>query len=123
MRTLRINNVCYAININRLIEWMDETDNGTKAVQTSVTEVWAKPTDEDEKLSLVSKELTDVNSDGQIATSRHDVIMSIFDVVTGIGYQPDGTLKSLDDMTIGEKLCFNTLILNEVIYEINTDEQ
>lgn len=131
MEAITFNGKTYVIDLNRLMEWINAPVNGNdNQLQTTVTEVWAKPdggVNEDgdyinEELDLVSKELTDIKSDNSFASVKFDIMKDVMNVVLGINYRPDGSIKTLNDFTLSEVLCLNTLIENNIIYEINEDE-
>lgn len=131
MEAITFNNKTYAIDLNKLMEWINSpVDGNDNQLQTTVTEVWAKPdgvVNEDgdyinEELDLVSKELTDVKSDNSLVSAKFDIMKDVFGVVLGINYRPDGSIKTFNDFTLSEALCLNTLIENNIIYEINEDE-
>lgn len=124
MKLFKVGNTAYAINLNKLVEWISSSnEDDNKSVQSSVTEVWSQADDEDDSLSLMSKELTDVRTDDSSLTGvKYDMVKEILNVVYDINYSADGTVKKTDrDLTISESLCFNTLLMQGIIYEI--DEQ
>lgn len=125
MKVLKIGNTAYAINLNKLIDWVSASnDDDNKAVQSSVTEIWQQIGEEDDTLSLTSKELTDVRGDNSSMSSvRYDIVKEILSVILDISYSPDGTVvKTERDFTLSESLCFNTLILQGIIYEIDDND-
>lgn len=122
MQVFKVGETAYAINLNKLMEWV--TNNGdeeNKSVQSSVTEVWSQADEQDETLSLMSKELTDVRSeDNSLASVKYDIMKEMLSVIYEINYSPDGTTtKTERDLTISESLCFNTLLMQGIIYEID----
>lgn len=124
MKLFKVGHTAYAINLNKLVEWISSSnEDDNKSVQSSVTEVWSQADDEDDSLSLMSKELTDVRTDDSSLTGvKYDMVKEILGVVYDINYSVDGTVKKTDrDLTISESLCFNTLLMQGIIYEI--DEQ
>lgn len=125
MKVFKIGNTAYAINLNKLIDWVSASnDDDNKAVQSSVTEIWQQIGEEDDTLSLTSKELTDVRGDNSSMSSvRYDIVKEILSVILDISYSPDGTVvKTERDFTLSESLCFNTLILQGIIYEIDDND-
>ncbi len=122
MPILTIDNVSYAINLNKLMNLVSSSDDDAKPVQSSMTEIWAQSEDSEEGLSLISRESTDIKNDNQPSSDRYEIIRSIFDKLINADYNPDGTIKTIDNLTIGEKLCFNTLLINDIIYKINEDK-
>jgi hypothetical protein len=118
MKVFKVGDTAYAINMNKFIEWVSE-DN--KSVQSSVTEVWSQTDEEDNSLSLMSKELTDVRGDNSSITSvKYDIVKDILNVILDINYSPDGaSVKNERDLTFSESLCFNTLLIQGIIYEID----
>jgi len=131
MEILRFNDKSYTINIDKLMEWISSSVNGNdNQLQTTVTEVWAKPDTEiinedgeiNDDLDLVSKEMTDVKSDNTAITAKFEIMKDILGVVLDINYNPDGSLKLEDSFTLSEVLCLNTLVNNGIIYEIDENE-
>lgn len=125
MKVFKVGDTAYAINVNKFIEWVssnNEEDN--KSVQSSVTEVWSQTDEEDNSLSLMSKELTDVRGDNSSITSiKYDIVKEILNVILDINYSTDGaSVKNERDLTFSESLCFNTLLIQGIIYEIDEGE-
>lgn len=128
METLTFNNTSYAINLEKLMEWVNSpVDGDNNQLQSTVTEVWAKPDGEyvtnngeiNDELDLITKEMTDVKSDNSMLTTKFDLIKDILNVILEINYNPDGSLKLTDGLTLSEVLCLNTLIKEGIIYEID----
>lgn len=128
METLTFNNTSYAINLEKLMEWVNSPVNGdNNQLQSTVTEVWAKPDGEyvtnngeiNDELDLITKEMTDVKSDNSMLTTKFDLIKDILNVILEINYNPDGSLKLTDGLTLSEVLCLNALIKEGIIYEID----
>lgn len=128
METLTFNNISYAINLEKLMEWVNSpVDGDSNQLQSTVTEVWAKPegvyvNDDGEindELDLITKEMTDVKSDNSMSTAKFELIKAILYVILEINYNPDGSLKLTDSLTLSEVLCLNTLIKEGIIYEID----
>jgi hypothetical protein len=121
MKVFKVGDTAYAINMNKFIEWVSSnSEEDNKSVQSSVTEVWSQTDEEDNSLSLMSKELTDVRGDNSSITSvKYDVVKDILNVILDIDYGPDGaSAKNERDLTFSESLCFNTLLIQGIIYEI-----
>lgn len=122
MKVFKIGDTAYAINMNKFIEWVSSnSEEDNKSVQSSVTEVWSQTDEEDNSLSLMSKELTDVRGDNSSITSvKYDIVKDILNVILDINYSPDGaSVKNERDLTFSESLCFNTLLIQGIIYEID----
>lgn len=121
MKVFKVGDTAYAINLSKLVEWVSSNDDDNKSVQSSVTEVWSQADEEDERLSLMSKELTDVRQeDNSLASVKYDIVKEMLGVIYDINYSPDGTAIRTDrEFTISESLCFNTLLMQGIIYEID----
>lgn len=128
MEALTFNNISYAINLEKLMEWVNSpVDGDNNQLQSTVTEVWAKPEGEyvnddgeiNDELDLITKEMTDVKSDNSMLTAKFELIKDILNVILEINYNPDGSLKLTDSLTLSEVLCLNTLIKEGIIYEID----
>lgn len=122
MKVFKVGDTAYAINMNKFIEWVSSNSGeDNKSVQSSVTEVWSQTDEEDNSLSLMSKELTDVRGDNSSITSvKYDIVKDILNVILDINYSPDGaSVKNERDLTFSESLCFNTLLIQGIIYEID----
>lgn len=125
MNVFKVGDTAYAINMNKLVEWVfSNNDEDNKSVQSSVTEVWSQTDEEDNSLSLMSKELTDVRGDNSSITSdKYDIVKDILNVILDINYSPDGaSVKNERDLTFSESLCFNTLLIQGIIYEIDEND-
>ena len=110
------------------MEWVNSpVDGDSNQLQSTVTEVWAKPDGEhvnddgeiNDELDLITKEMTDVKSDNSMMTAKFELIKDILNVILEINYNPDGSLKLTDSFTLSEVLCLNTLIKEGIIYEID----
>ena len=128
METLTFNNTSYAINLEKLMEWVNSpVDGDNNQLQSTVTQVWAKPDGDyvtnngeiNDELDLITKEMTDVKSDNSMLTTKFELIKDILNVILEINYNPDGSLKLTDGLTLSEVLCLNTLIKEGIIYEID----
>ena len=128
METLTFNNISYAINLEKLMELVNSpVDGDSNQLQSTVTEGWAKPEGEyvnddgeiNDELDLITKEMTDVKSDNSMLTAKFELIKDILNVILEINYNPDGSLKLTDSLTLSEVLCLNTLIKEGIIYEID----
>lgn len=128
METLTFNNTSYAINLEKLMEWVNSpVDGDNNQLQSTVTEVWAKTDGEyatnngeiNDELDLITKEMTDVKSDNSMLTTKFELIKDILNVILEINYNPDGSLKLTDALTLSEVVCLNTLIKEGIIYEID----
>lgn len=125
MKTIKFNNKSYAIDLDKLMKWISSPVEGNdNQLQTTVTEVWARPEDENygDDLDLITKEMTDIKSDSSDVSTKFEIMKDILSIVMGINYNPDGSLKSTDKLTLSEALCLNTLITYEIIYEIDENE-
>lgn len=131
MEKFKFNDKTYAFDLDRLMEWIGSPVEGNSdQLQTTVTEVWAKPDEEiDENgeinndLDLVTREMTDVKSDSSLSNAKFEMMRNLLDVILNINYTPDGNLKTQETLTLSETLCLNTLIKEQIIYEIEENEQ
>ena len=117
MKTFKFGKKTYAIDLNKAIEWITLTDDN-KQVQSSVTEVWSQTENNENDLSLMSKEFSDVKSDSALSTIKYDIINNFINVILDIGYTPEGNIKTELDFTISESISFNTLIMMGIIFEV-----
>lgn len=130
---LEIENEVYALDLNKMISFVFE-QNKNKNIETSQTLLFASDEGPDSEMKLVSKQLTEnknnENSD-RIDTIRYDLTRQLLDIVMGIGIKtnPFGDVveqdtvanSSLDDMTVGEVIAFNTFLNEGFLINVNQD--
>lgn len=127
---LEIENEVYALDLNKMINFVFEPNNN-KNIESSQTLLYATDEGTDSQMKLVSKQLTENKSNDnseRIDTIRYDLTRQLLDVLMGIGVktnpfgdvvEQDSANSSLDDMTVGEVIAFNTFLNEGFLINVN----
>lgn len=130
---LEIENEVYALDLNKMINFVFEPNNN-KNIESSQTLLYTTDENADSQMKLVSKQLTENKSNDvseRIDTIRYDLTRQLLDIVMGIGVKtnPFGDVveqesianSSLDDMTVGEVIAFNTFLNEGFLINVKQD--
>lgn len=129
---LEIENEVYALDLNKMINFVFEPNNN-KNIESSQTLLYTTDEGADSQMKLVSKQLTENKSNDnseRIDTIRYDLTRQLLDVLMGIGVktnpfgdvvEQDSANSSLDDMTVGEVIAFNTFLNEGFLINVNQD--
>lgn len=127
---LEIENEVYALDLNKMINFVFEPNNN-KNIESSQTLLYTTDEGADSQMKLVSKQLTENKSNDnseRIDTIRYDLTRQLLDVLMGIGVktnpfgdvvEQDSANSSLDDMTVGEVIAFNTFLNEGFLINVN----
>ena len=126
----RINNMfkfgdkIYAINISKIMRWVSTTPQEERNILTTITQVQPLKTadydidDEDVSIEVASKEITENKTtlNDTMNNVRYDLIkMIISELFT---YRNETDDSNYAPITFTQKICFNTLVKEGIIYEI-----
>lgn len=121
---LKLGNKAYAINISKIMRWVSTTPQEERNILTTITQVQPLQTadydidDEDVSIEVASKEITENKTtlNDTMNNVRYDLIkMIISELFTYTNNESDGNWKAL---SFTQRICFNTLVKEGIIYEI-----
>lgn len=129
----------YAIDMDKFMEFISHNPNNEKDTNTVITQVFADTSlDEDDDnenikeksigdFRAVSKEITETKSNNNVAFNnvRYDFIRILLNTIVSPYYSPEGDIIKVendDDLFLGQKIAFNTLLHSGIIFEINNPE-
>lgn len=129
----------YAIDMDKFMEFISHNPNNEKDTNTVITQVFADTSlDEDDDnenikeksigdFRAVSKEITETKSNNNVAFNnvRYDFIRILLNTIVSPYYSPEGAIIKVendDDLFLGQKIAFNTLLQSGIIFEINNPE-
>ena len=121
---LKLGNKAYAIDISKIMRWVSTTPQEERNILTTITQVQPLQTtdygidDEDVTIDVASKEITENKTtlNDTMNNVRYDLIKMILSELfthTNNESNSDWTLLSFT-----QKICFNTLAKEGIIYEI-----
>lgn len=124
----------YAIDMDKFIEFVSESKNNEKDNSTVITQVFADNDYEDEEIrpkeqsltafKAVSKEITEnkSNTNPVFNNIRYDFVKILLSTLVSPFYNQDGSFviaSTEEDLFLGQKIAFNTLLNRGIIFEIN----
>lgn len=125
---LKLGNKAYAIDISKIMRWVSTTPQEERNILTTITQVQPLQTagydidDEDVSIEVASKEITENKTtlNDTMNNVRYDLIkMIISELFTYTNNESDGNWKAL---SFTQRICFNTLVKEGIIYEITDKE-
>lgn len=117
---IKIDEKYYAIDIDAMMEWIATTPSSEKNVSTVTTLTYPISDGDNE---LVEKEVSENKTtlNDTMNNIRYDLMRNLIDTLTSnINNIMDNEMPSfsLNDLTFGQKLVFNTLYAKNIIVEI-----
>lgn len=124
----------YAIDMDKFMEFVSESKNNEKDNSTVITQVFADNDYEDEEIQpkeqsltafkAVSKEITEnkSNTNPVFNNIRYDFAKILLSTLVSPFYNQDGSFviaSTEEDLFLGQKIAFNTLLNRGIIFEIN----
>ena len=112
-----IDGVIYKIDIDALMAWVSETPSSEKNIST-ITTLNYPLSDED----IIEKEVSESKAtlNDTMNNIRYDLIRNLINILfTNIN---DVVTYSLKDLTVGQKIAFNTLFAKNIIKEVKINE-
>lgn len=120
---LEIDGKCYKIDIDAFIEWVALTPVSERNVMTTTT-INYPMTDSGEEFT--EKEVSENKStmNDVFSNIRYDVLRTLLNVLlTSYTNEMGSSLTfSLEDLTFGQRLAFNSLLAKNIIKEVNFEE-
>lgn len=137
---IQFNGKKYAFNMDKIINFVSNLTNNEKSIETSITHTYANvniPQDGEKnpdaslfpnydimKNGPITKEIRESksNCNDNFNGIRYDLAKTLIGILIEPLYDRNGDLiiqDKTDSLTLGQTLCFNTLAINNIIYEIN----
>ena len=112
-----IDGVIYKIDIDALMAWVSETPSSEKNIST-ITTLNYPLTDED----IIEKEVSESKAtlNDTMNNIRYDLIRNLINTFTN--NINDVVTYSLKDLTVGQKIAFNTLFAKNIIKEVKINK-
>ncbi len=114
----------YAFSLEKMMEFIFKTDENEK--ESIITQNYGIL--EDDNLGLMSKEVSEKTysiSDTK-SNYRYNIITSMINLITVPITDGSGSAlltNNSSEMYLGQRIAFNTLLENEIIYEIDFDNE
>lgn len=141
---ISFNHKYYAFDMEKVISFCSMSTNGEKNIETTITHVYDDSIDNNDGITHektifnpvtktaitinkpISKEVREVksNCNGNFNNIRYDFIKTIINTIIDTQVYNDGTLviqEDENDLSLGQKLCFNTLIKENLLVEIKNE--
>lgn len=121
---IKLGNKAYAIDISKIMRWVSTTPQEERNILTTIKQVQPLQTadydidDEDVSIEVASKEITENKTtlNDTMNNVRYDLIkMIISELFT---YTNNESNSNWDILSFTQKICFNTLVKEGIIYEI-----
>lgn len=121
---LEYNDKCYAIDMDKLMEWVALTPPGERNNTITISKV--SILDEDGETQIPQKETTETQSDlnDSMNTVRYDFVRNLLTILFTPIVTDNGAIVTTP--TFGQTLAFNSLVKKGIIIEIDKydkDEQ
>jgi len=130
-----IDGTVYSINLEKFMEFVYSITPDEKDSTTNITQIFAVESELGEsvtseihnenisdlsQLKPVSKEIEEnkANNNAAFNNIRYDLLRILLNIVINPYYNPDGSLIVNDEMFLGQKIAFNTLLNNGVLVEL-----
>ena len=112
-----IDGVIYKIDIDALMAWVSETPSSEKNIST-ITTLNYPLSDED----IIEKEVSEskVTLNDTMNNIRYDLIRNLINTL--FTTYNDVVTYSLKDLTVGQKIAFNTLFAKNIIKEVKINK-
>ena len=112
-----IDGVIYKIDIDALMAWVSETPSSEKNIST-ITTLNYPLTDED----IIEKEVSESKAtlNDTMNNIRYDLIRNLINTL--FTTYNDVVTYSLKDLTVGQKIAFNTLFAKNIIKEVKINK-
>ena len=125
---LKLGNKAYAIDISKIMRWVSTTPQEERNILTTITQVQPLQTtdygidDEDVSIEVASKEITENKTtlNDTMNNIRYDLIKLILSEL--FTYTNNESNSDRTPLSFTQKICFNTLAKEGIIYEILDEE-
>ena len=125
---LKLGNKAYAIDISKIMRWVSTTPQEERNILTTITQVQPLQTtdygidDEDVSIEVASKEITENKAtlNDTMNNVRYDLIKMILSEL--FTHPNNESNNDWTPLSFTQKICFNTLAKEGIIYEILDEE-
>ena len=108
----------YYLKLDNIVQYCSGSGDD-KTTQSDIVELYK--VERSTNLELVQKQINNsIINNGQlktIDTYKYDLIKGLLQILFQIGFNVDGS-EVRNELTIGEQIVFNTLLINEFLMEI-----
>lgn len=134
MDYFEFNDTIYAIDMEKFIHFVSTCSDKEKDTNTTITQIFSDTSNSDEddiitkdisnnNFRVVSKEISETraNNNAVFNNVRYDFIRILLNTIINPYYNPDGSMiiaNNENEMFLGQKIAFNTLLHNGIIFEI-----
>lgn len=135
MAYYKINDKLYYINVENLFKMVGELPLKEKLVNTTITQYYGNDDDdtiEDDDFIEIrqingGKEIVETKSNANetMSSVRYDFMRGLINTLFDTRYSSNGVPVSVDDiteLTMAQRIAFNTLIEYKILMEVDTDE-
>lgn len=125
---LKINNKYYALDLEKIIEFISANSENEKSKENTITETYGSISEDSPEFALLHKTVEDktYGLKDVMSNYRYNVIMSLLNLILqpiGDGSGSVMLTNNTNEMFFGQILVFNTLLKNEIIYEIDFENE
>ena len=125
---IKLGNKAYAIDMSKIMRWVSTTPQEERNILTTITQVQPLQTtdygidDEDVSIEVASKEITENKTtlNDTMNNVRYDLIKMILSEL--FTYTNNESNSDWTPLSFTQKICFNTLAKEGIIYEIIDEE-
>lgn len=121
----KIDNKVYAIDMNKLMKWVATTPSSEKNVSTTITQVIPiideeTGIEEETMANFSTKEITENKEtlNDTMNSIRYDIVKIFLNKLLENEFY-EGSLEN--NLTYQQRICFNTLLHNGIIIELNAE--
>lgn len=141
---MSFNKKCYAFDMEKVMAFCSTSTNGEKNIETAITYVYDNSIDDNDGIvhektifnpvtkttvtinKPMSKEVreTKTNCNNNFSNIRYDFVKLLISTIIEMRLYNDGTVmmpEDESDLSLGQKLCFNTLIKENLLVEIKNE--
>lgn len=105
--------------MNNLMRWVAKSPSNERNVTTLITETYPMtPDDDNDTLEVATKEITENKSSlNEVMNNiRYDFVKIL---ITDLMTYTEKQITRSEDLSFSQKLCFNTLLKENIIIELN----
>lgn len=134
MNYFEFNDTIYGIDMEKFMDFVSNNKDKERDTNTTITQIFSDTGDAEQEnimsrdisnnnFRVVSKEISETraNNNAVFNNVRYDFIRILLNCIINPYYNPDGSMiivNSENEMFLGQKIAFNTLLSNGIIYEI-----
>jgi hypothetical protein len=120
MDAIQIDGVCYRVDMDNLMKWVSETPSNEKNILTTTTLNY--PNMGEDENELIEKEISESKAllNDTLNNVRYDIVRTMINTLFSNERENMSGVSNntLRDMSIGQKIAFNTLLYKNIIVRI-----